>query len=584
MSQSYHFQVNLGSMLDVLSNHLYKSPGVFLRELLQNGVDAITARQRAQPSWNKGYITIELDECRRMVFRDNGTGLSEEDIHCFLAVIGQSSKTELVNGKILEDYIGRFGIGLLSCFMVSDTIVVHTKPFRGGQGHVWTGMPDGTYTLEVLENCPEGTAILLNAKPGSEDYFTRERVEELVLYYGLALPVPIYLLGEERPINTIPTDFWVGNRSQLLSFGGWLFGEEFLDAIPIHTIHLSGVAYILPYTTDVSVKTGHRIYLKQMLLTEHGETLLPSWAFFLRCFLITNSLRPTASREDFYEDEHLELARTEFAQAIGHYLLKLSKENPDLLQQITHVHQQAIKSMAIWDNDLFHLFIDYLRFETSEGVMTGAALKRVNKGEWVSSVPKFQQLKPIFLSQGRLLICTGYTYDNDLISKLAQVYQLSFAPLREESMDLVMEDPTFTEKQQASNLLRCTNRVLDEFDCQAQLRLFLPVDLPALYVMSDEVQFLRKIQSVQEESGGVFSDVLSSLLDSVEEKPLATLYLNSNSPLVQWLMNLTDHTKLEYMAQVLYVQALLAGGYPLRRGELKTMNNALLGLLSVDIE
>ena len=39
MSDTYHFQVNLGGMLDVLSNHLYKSPDVFLRELLQNGVD-----------------------------------------------------------------------------------------------------------------------------------------------------------------------------------------------------------------------------------------------------------------------------------------------------------------------------------------------------------------------------------------------------------------------------------------------------------------------------------------------------------------------------------------------------------------
>ena len=39
MSNTYHFQVNLGGMLDVLSNHLYKSPDVFLRELLQNGVD-----------------------------------------------------------------------------------------------------------------------------------------------------------------------------------------------------------------------------------------------------------------------------------------------------------------------------------------------------------------------------------------------------------------------------------------------------------------------------------------------------------------------------------------------------------------
>ena len=116
MSGPYHFQVNLGGMLYVLSNHLYKSPDVILRELLQNGVAAVTLRRREQPGWDDGKNAISLTPGRRMEFRDNGAGLSGEGIHRFLAVIGQSSKTKLVNVKIPEDYIGRFGIGLLSCF------------------------------------------------------------------------------------------------------------------------------------------------------------------------------------------------------------------------------------------------------------------------------------------------------------------------------------------------------------------------------------------------------------------------------------------------------------------------------------
>ena len=174
MSDTYHFQVNLGGMLDVLSNHLYKSPDVFLRELLQNGVDAITLRRKEQPEWTGGRLTLDVEPGRRLTFRDNGAGLNEEGIHRFLAVIGQSSKTELVNNRLPEDYIGRFGIGLLSCFMVSDSIVVHSRPAAGGPAHVWTGLPDGTYTLEPLEDCPVGTAVILTAKPGMERYFQRE--------------------------------------------------------------------------------------------------------------------------------------------------------------------------------------------------------------------------------------------------------------------------------------------------------------------------------------------------------------------------------------------------------------------------
>ena len=54
--EPFHFQVNLGGMLDILSNHLYKSPDVFVRELLQNGIDAITLRQKEQPGWKGPHM------------------------------------------------------------------------------------------------------------------------------------------------------------------------------------------------------------------------------------------------------------------------------------------------------------------------------------------------------------------------------------------------------------------------------------------------------------------------------------------------------------------------------------------------
>ena len=581
--ERYHFQVNLDGMLDVLSNHLYKSPDVFLRELLQNGVDAITLRRKEQRGWRGGRITISLEPGRRMAFQDNGAGLTEDEIHRFLAVIGQSSKTGLENGQLPEDYIGRFGIGLLSCFMVSDSIVIRTRPAEGGQGHIWTGLPDGTYTLEPIEGGEAGTTVILGARPDSVSYFFPRKVAELVRYYGLALPVPVYLKGQPERINNIPSDFSGISRSQLLSFGQWLFEEEFLDAIPIQTRHLSGVAYVLPHRTDATVKEGHRIYLKQMLLTERGDTLLPPWAFFLRCFLNTRGLRPTASREDFYEDRALDTARQEFEDAVRSHLEELAQTEPERLQSMMVTHLQAIKGLAVWDDRLFTLFIDHLRFETSEGPLTGGALKQAGPAVWVDDVAKFKQLKPIFMAQGRLLICTGYTHDMELINKLAKAFSLPIEPLREEGMDLVLEEVDEREERRAAALLRAANEALEEFDCQAQLRRFLPMDLPVLYSMSDDVRFLRQVQSAREEKGGIFSDALSSLLESVEEEPLSTLYFNLNNPLVGRLTAMRDEALLSSMVRVLYVQALLAGGHPLRGNELKTMNAELLNLIDRSI-
>lgn len=172
--EDYRFKVNLGGMIEILSDHLYSSPDVFIRELLQNAVDAITGlKKRDQKDNNiaeyKGEITIEIEEKSKLVFIDNGQGLTEEEIHQFLAIIGESSKRNLETKRIESDYIGRFGIGLLSCFMVADEITMITKSCNSDAPVLkWCGKPDGTYTIQKCTdetlNETSGTKVVLYAK------------------------------------------------------------------------------------------------------------------------------------------------------------------------------------------------------------------------------------------------------------------------------------------------------------------------------------------------------------------------------------------------------------------------------------
>lgn len=591
MKKTYHFQVNLGGMLSILSHHLYKTKDVFLRELMQNGTDAITLRQKREPGWKDGQIRITLLPKEKIIFTDNGAGLTQEEIHQFLSVIGQSSKRDIIDGHLPEDYIGRFGIGLLSCFMVSDSIIVHTKSTEDESAFEWVGLPDGTYTLKPWDgsetssvpgtafDIPVGTSVILTCKPGCESYFQKETITELVQYYGLMLPVPIYLNDDTEPLNHIPEDFTQISRGKLLSFGAWLFDEEFLDAIPVKTKHLSGTAYILPYTTDPSVKNGHRIYLKNMLLTDQGTPLLPDWAFFLRCFFNTSSLRPTASRESFYEDEDLLLARQELSEAVKQHFQELSEDKPEVLQDIVSIHFQAIKAMSVWDDEIFRLFIDYLPFTTSEGEMTGSALKRIKTAWYLHDIARFHQLKPIFIAQNRLLICSGYTYDSQLLPKFASMFGLPITPLHEEDMENVLTTISLQEQQKAQQMLCIFDNTLRKFDCRTELRCFHPIDLPALYYMSDEIRFLRQVQNAKENSRGVFSDALASLLSDTEERPLSMLYLNYHSPLIQKLLSINKEEMLQSIAVILYVQALAIGGHTLHQKELKALNTELISLL-----
>src|SRR3954471_23833614 len=89
----HSFQVDLRGLVDLLSHHLYSSPKVYLRELLQNAVDAITARRAEQPD---APARVRLFAASRggaaLRVEDTGVGLTESDVHSLLATIGRSSK------------------------------------------------------------------------------------------------------------------------------------------------------------------------------------------------------------------------------------------------------------------------------------------------------------------------------------------------------------------------------------------------------------------------------------------------------------------------------------------------------------
>ena len=90
----HRFQINLRGLIDLLSNHLYSTPEVFVRELLQNGVDAIRARSYLEPR-HVGEIIIEVHERAgkppTLSFSDNGVGLSRNARARFSSGVGLSN-------------------------------------------------------------------------------------------------------------------------------------------------------------------------------------------------------------------------------------------------------------------------------------------------------------------------------------------------------------------------------------------------------------------------------------------------------------------------------------------------------------
>ncbi|WP_271765929.1 HD domain-containing protein [Aquimarina algiphila] len=123
----------------LMGTKLYGNPEVALRELLQNSIDACLLRKAQEDEWGNSYvpeisvkyykeegdIILEVD--------DNGTGMDQYIIDSYYSKIGSSfyKSTDFydLKSKSNADFTptSRFGIGILSCFMVADTLTVDTK-------------------------------------------------------------------------------------------------------------------------------------------------------------------------------------------------------------------------------------------------------------------------------------------------------------------------------------------------------------------------------------------------------------------------------------------------------------------------
>ncbi len=608
----HRFQVDLRGIIEILSEHLYSGPQVFLRELLQNAVDAITAREKLDKKFEPS-VTLELSSDSGtpvLVFKDNGVGLLEEEVHQFLATIGKSSKRAAKG--VATDFIGQFGIGLLSCFVVSNDIVLLSRSVKGDSVVEFRGSPEGSYSVrtvpesELTETLEVGSKVTLRAKRGMEHFFKAEEVLNLAKHYGGLLPYPIYLVanGTEQHVNAGGA-VWrrkyetsEERESALLEFGSSILGREPFDVIDIKTSSgkMDGVAIVLPWTPSVATKSKHLVYLKNMLLADDAEGVAPEWAFFVKLVVNANALKPTASREGFAEDVALEHAREEVGQQLQAYLSNLAEQQPEKFRSLMRLHDLTLKALALENDELFRLFAPSLEFESSSGRITLEEYQKTMSPQqagaiyYTANLEQFKQMSRVAGAQGFNILNGGYVYAAELLEKYAVLHpSINVERVEADFFANRFEELSITERNGSFGFLSTAEGVLERMGCGVELLHFKPRELPTLFVTSSQQRYLRSIETAQEVASDLFGDVLESLkpvsvlqnagLQKGSSSMVGHLYLNMSNPLIRRLAELPDSSKVRSVIEVLYVQALLLGHHPLSQRELSALTEGLSNLI-----
>ncbi|WP_292786164.1 MULTISPECIES: HSP90 family protein [unclassified Microbacterium] len=585
------FQVDLRGVVDLLSRHIYSSPRVYLRELLQNARDAIAARREVDGGGSRIRITPLTAQSGEFVLRDDGVGLTAAEVADLLATVGRSSKRDIFDLP-RSDFLGQFGIGLLSCFMVADTIVIRSRSARGGSAVEWTGSADGTFRVtEIDDDLPIGTSVHLVPRFDADELLRPAAVHELATTFGEFLPVRVTIDAPGGDIDVTREPPFLDPAADVeaaVQYGRDLLGAAPLDVIPLSepATGTQGLAYVLPFAPPPGARQATRMYLGRMLLSERVDDVLPDWAFFVRAVVDSTGLAPTASRESLVEDTALEHVREQLGAGIRRWVLELGLREPHRLAQFVAVHEVGLKSLVRHDEELARFITRWLTVETTHGTLRiGELVERYPHVRYAQTVDEFRQVAGISPSD-EVLVNGGYLYDADLIRLLPDLYP----QVTVEKVDVTgeldrLDPPPLDDRDIAMSLESRAGAVLAASDCAVVVRAIDRPELTGLYVADPEV--LRTIDRGRTKGiastlwGGVLDRIDQTLSSARDDDLTARLCLNWSNRVVRALVRVEDDAVFARTVQLLYIQALLAGHHPLSDADRALMTSALSDLVSL---
>ena len=198
LKRPFGFEIDQEKILDLLTGHtLYNDSTVVVRELMQNAIDAVRlqAHLDKQDSSLSGKVDVIWDSKKlELTIVDNGTGMTQEIVEKHLLKVGSSRYQDPDFKDKYSDFnpISRFGIGVLSSFMVADSVeIVTVSPEEEKARRISLRSVHGKYLIRLLEKRSDpatsnlgshGTSIRLRFRPSAKTIDVAETLRRWILF------------------------------------------------------------------------------------------------------------------------------------------------------------------------------------------------------------------------------------------------------------------------------------------------------------------------------------------------------------------------------------------------------------------
>lgn len=567
-------EIHSENILPIIKKWLYSDRDIFVRELVSNACDAIQkfkilSDQGLAVSDDQQFkvqITIDKD-AKTIRFSDNGIGMDAEEVQKYIAQIAFSGAEDFVQKyqtkNETEQFIGHFGLGFYSAYMVADKVEIDTLSYKEGSlPAFWSCDGSTEYVLQEGQREKRGTDITLFINKESEEFLETKRLKDVLKHYCSFLPFPVFL-GDEQINSKEP--LWMKNPSdcteqEYLDFYSYLYPFEEPPLFWMHLnvdypFHLKGILYFPSLKKDFDfAKHTVKLYCNRVFVADNCKDVIPEYLMVLRGIIDSPDIPLNVSRSYLQVDSTVRQLSTHISKKVSDSLSTLFKNDRPRFENSWKDIAPIIKLGAIQDEKFYDRVKEVLIWRTTEdNWLTLQEYKDRNGTKMPEKVlyafddKQLGHLTDLYHQKQIDILVADFRLDPYLFSTL----ETKNSPLKFKRIDAEVADHLIDkdkESAESETLATFYRDHLIEGNFSVEAKSLASSDLPALVVIEEDERRMRDYMKTIDPQGKMGMD------------SKRTLVLNTNNALVSSLpkMELKDPVLAKELAQEVIDISLLS--------------------------
>ena len=622
--QKGQIRVQTENIFPIIKKFLYSDHEIFLRELVSNAVDA---SQKLKTLSSKGEVKGDIGNLRvdvildakekTLTIKDNGIGMSSEEVDKYINQVAFSGAEEFVNKYKDASIIGHFGLGFYSAFMVSSKVDIYSKSHKDAPGVFWSCDGSTEYELYEVDYSARGTKIVLHINEESAEFLEAQRVKSILERFCKFLPVAIYFTDAnaekkeaksedgkaaeaevEKPINNT-NPLWIRKPADLTKEDYENFYKELypFGETPLFWIHLNvdypfnltGILYFPKIKQSFEIqKDKIQLYCNQVFVTDEVKDIVPEFLMLLHGVIDSPDIPLNVSRSYLQGDPNVKKINAHITKKVADKLEEIFNSDRKAFEDKWESLGLFVKYGMITDDKFLDKANKFLILEDAAAAGTFYTLDEYKKA--TESNQKNKDGKQVLLyttnpvgQDAFIQAAVGKGYKVIKLETMVDAAFINNVEMKWEGVQFVRVDADVVD-----NLIdkqENVDSVLSKDEVEQAKKLFefqipettITVEVKGLSqdaapVIATRPEFMRRMKDMASMGGGGMTAFYAQMPDEVH------LTINGNHSIFQALLNEPDVEKQQKQARNLADLALLSQGL-LKGAELTNFINRSVDLL-----